>query len=139
MTSCAGSLTRESPAALLVQPDVPFTCGHADRNRVWIAIRCAEAQGVDLVVIKAGIPAGELDCASTPDLSVPLTKLVAKRPPRRVLDLADVMFMDCAGITHIARHAVPSRQVPAVLQTRPHVRQLLMITHMNQLRMIQDG
>ena len=37
MTSCAGTLTRESPAAPLVQPDVQFTCGHADRNRVWIA------------------------------------------------------------------------------------------------------
>jgi anti-anti-sigma regulatory factor len=41
---------------------------------------------------------------------VRLTKRVAKRPHRRVLDLANVMFMDCAGITH-----------------------------MNQLRMIQDG
>ena len=82
----------------------------------------AERSGAktQLTAVTGAAPAGELDCASNPDLSAPLTKLVAKRPHRRVLDLADVVFMDCAGITNIAWHAGPSRQVPAVLRTRPH-------------------
>ena len=72
-------------------------------------------------MIKVGILAGELDCASNPDLSVRLTTLVAERPHRRVLDLASVMFMDCAGITHIApgQRALPPGR-PAVLRACPH-------------------
>ena len=48
-----------------------------------------------------------------------LTQLVAKRPHRLVLDLANVMLMDCAGITHIARQAGPPARLPRRLADPP--------------------
>ena len=84
--------------------------------------------------------AGELDCASAPDLSALLTELIAKRPQRLVLDLANVVFMDCAGITPIARarRALPAagRSSSGPLPARPA--RLLKITRMDQLFLIQD-
>jgi anti-anti-sigma factor len=46
---------------------------------------------------------GELDCASAPALTARFAEVLAKRPQRLVLDLANLTFMDCAGITPIAR------------------------------------
>jgi anti-anti-sigma factor len=87
------------------------------------------------------ILAGELDCASAPALTARFAELLAKRPQRLVLDLADVTFMDCAGITPIARARralAPAR--PVILRSpAPLVRQLLKITRMDQLFMIEDG
>lgn len=84
---------------------------------------------------------GELDCASAPALAMRFAELLAKRPQRLVLDLANVTFMDCAGITPIARarRALgPGR--PVILRSpAPQVRQLLKITRMDQLLMIEDG
>jgi anti-sigma B factor antagonist len=84
--------------------------------------------------------AGELDCASAPDLSAQLTELIAKRPQRLVLDLANVVFMDCAGITPIARarRALPAGRPVTLRSPARQARRLLKITHMDQLCLIQD-
>jgi len=83
---------------------------------------------------------GELDCASAPDLTARLTDLLAKRPQRLVLDLANVTFMDCAGITPIARayRALPPGHPVILRSPARQARQLLKITHIDQLCMIHD-
>ncbi len=85
--------------------------------------------------------AGELDCASAPDLSALLTELIAKRPQQLVLDLANVLFMDCAGITLIvrARRALPAARPVILRSPSRQARRLLKITQMDQLCLIQDG
>jgi anti-sigma B factor antagonist len=87
------------------------------------------------------ILAGELDCASAPALTAWFAEVLAKRPQRLVLDLANVTFVDCAGLTPIARarRALgPGR--PVILRSPvPQVRQLLKITRMDQLFVIEDG
>jgi anti-sigma B factor antagonist len=84
---------------------------------------------------------GELDCASAPDLTARLTDLLAKRPQRLVLDLANVAFMDCAGITPIARarRALPPGHPVILRSPARQARQLLKITHIDQLCTIQDN
>jgi anti-sigma B factor antagonist len=86
------------------------------------------------------ILSGELDLASAPALTARLAELVAKHPQRLVLDLAQVVFMDCAGLTPVAtaRRALPADR-PLILRSPARaVRQLLKITQMDQLCVIQD-
>ncbi len=87
------------------------------------------------------ILAGELDCASAPVLSARLAELLAKRPRRLVLDLANVVFMDCAGIGPIAkaRQALPADRPVILRSPARRVRQLLRMTQLEQLFTIQDG
>jgi anti-sigma B factor antagonist len=86
------------------------------------------------------ILSGELDYASAPALTARLAELVAKHPQRLVLDLAQVVFMDCAGLTPIARarRALPADRPLFLRSPARAVRQLLKITHMDQLGVIQD-
>jgi anti-sigma B factor antagonist len=93
--------------------------------------------GHDVTVILAG----ELDCASAPVLSARLAELLAKRPQRLVLDLAQVEFMDCAGVSPIAkaRQALPADRPVILRSPTRRVRQFLRMTHLEQLFTIQDG
>lgn len=82
---------------------------------------------------------GELDCASAPALSAQLTAVVAGQPHTVVLDLAGVTFMDCSGLTPIARarRMLPAGS-PIILRSPARlVRKLLTITHMDQVCLIE--
>jgi anti-anti-sigma factor len=73
---------------------------------------------------------GELDWATASVLSERLTEVVAEQPEQVTVDLANVGFMDCAGISPLAmaRRALPDK-CPLVLATPiPRVRKLLTVT-----------
>jgi anti-sigma B factor antagonist len=113
---------------MLPQPPGPAVSVPIDMQVHWV--------NRDVTVVLAG----ELDCASAPGLWAQLTELIAKRPQRLVLDLANVVFMDCAGITPIARarRALPPGRPVILRSPARQARRLLRITHMDQLCLIQD-
>lgn len=85
---------------------------------------------------------GELDWATAPVLTECLTEVLAKQPEQLTLDLANLEFMDCAGLSPIvrARRELPVRY-PLILESPvPRVRKLLAATgvdHLDGLRISQ--
>lgn len=85
---------------------------------------------------------GELDWATAPVLTECLTEVLAKQPAQVTLDLANLEFMDCAGVSPIvrARRDLPMR-CPLILESPvPRVRKLLAATgvdHIGGLRVSQ--
>jgi anti-anti-sigma factor len=78
---------------------------------------------------------GELDWATAPVLTECLTEVLAKRPEQVTLDLANLEFMDCAGVSPIvrARRDLPVR-CPLILGSPlPRVRKLLAATGVDRL------
>lgn len=58
-----------------------------------LKVRSEKREGAVVV-----IPSGEIDLTSSPVLRVELKRLQAERPDRLVIDLADVPYMDSAGV-----------------------------------------
>jgi anti-anti-sigma factor len=78
---------------------------------------------------------GELDWATAPVLSEYLSEVLDARPQRLAIDLADLEFMDCSGITPIirARHALPA-DCPLILQSpNPRIRRFLAATEIDRV------
>jgi anti-sigma B factor antagonist len=87
---------------------------------------------------------GELDWATAPVLSERLTEVVAKQPEQVTLELASLVFMDCAGVSPIvlARRDLPARCPLVLASPVPQVRKLLAATgvdHLDGLRVSQSG
>jgi anti-anti-sigma factor len=78
---------------------------------------------------------GELDWATAPILSEYLSEVLDARPLRLTIDLADLEFMDCSGITPIvrARRALPA-DCPLILQSpSPRIRRFLAATEIDRV------
>ena len=78
---------------------------------------------------------GELDMVSAPAVSAQLTEILARDPQRLTVDLAGVVFMDCAGIAPLvtARRALPPG-CPLILRSPgSQARTVLRVTGLDRL------
>lgn len=83
---------------------------------------------------------GELDYATAPALSAQLTEILARKPHRLILDMATLAFIDCGGITPIARARgvlLPGRSL-ILRSPTPAARKLFKITGIDQICDLQS-
>lgn len=107
------------------------------REQIPSATLSAVWDGDDLTILLAG----ELDCATAPAISASLGQLLDAHPPRRlVLDMADVRFIDCAGLRPIIRacQALSADQRLIVRSPANPVRLLLAVTRLDQACLIEN-
>ncbi len=84
---------------------------------------------------------GELDLATAPLLISCLTGVVSQRPRQLTLDLARLVFIDCAGLTPIvrARRLLPADR-PLILRSPPAAaRRLLLLTGLDRAFPVEPG
>lgn len=89
---------------------------------------------VEIVGLDEAIPCvivhGEVDMATAPELDDKLSRLLHQAPGSLVLDVADVSFMDCAGLSVIASalQQLPDRSQLIIRRPPPFLSRLLDIT-----------
>lgn len=77
--------------------------------------------------------AGEIDLRTSPDLRDELLRLLERKPPRIILDLAGVSYIDSSGvgtIVELKRKAMRRSSKVVLVALQPRVRSLLEITRL---------
>jgi anti-sigma B factor antagonist len=80
---------------------------------------------------------GEIDIANAGAIAQRLEKICRRRPGRIVVDLADVEFMDCAGISPLLQAA--ARVTVEVKRPSGAVRRLIDAAGAAQILHVEDG
>ncbi|MGA7419428.1 MAG: STAS domain-containing protein [Acidimicrobiales bacterium] len=83
---------------------------------------------------------GEVDMVTAPELSEVVGEVLERFPRMLVFDLSDVSFMDSSGIKVVlyARRGMPARCSVVLHRPQPIVREVLKITRMDELCVIED-
>jgi anti-anti-sigma factor len=82
---------------------------------------------------------GEVDIATAPVMAESVRVVMAESPKRLTLDLADMSFMDCSGVSviaHVLRESPQGFEV-VLRHPRPLTRTVLEITGMDGLCVIE--
>lgn len=84
--------------------------------------------------------AGELDHLTAAILSTQLDAVLARQPAALILDMSRLAFIDCSGLTPIARarRALPPDSPLVLRSPGPQARRLLAITGFDQICRIDN-
>ena len=84
---------------------------------------------------------GELDYATAPILTARLRRVIAGQPERLILDMARVIFIDCAGLSLIvqARNRLPAGASLIVRSPSAGVRRLFRLASLEQVCALQEA
>ena len=93
-------------------------------------------EGDDLVITLGG----ELDIATAPELALVVAAAVDKEPPRLVLDLCDLRFIDSTGLAVIlkARESLPTASAMVLRRPQPNVLRVFTITGLDGQLVIEE-
>ncbi len=82
---------------------------------------------------------GEVDLATSGELGQEVARVLDKGPDQLVFDVADMSFMDCAGLRVIAcaLRRLPGPGQVVVREPRPIVRRLLALTSLDERCVIE--
>jgi anti-sigma B factor antagonist len=85
---------------------------------------------------------GEIDLRTSPQLRNLFLSLLEENPPRIILDLAGVSYVDSSGvgtIVELKRRAMPHESKVVLVGLQPRVRSLFEITRLDKFFTITDN
>ncbi|MFQ5805979.1 MAG: STAS domain-containing protein [Phycisphaerae bacterium] len=108
-----------------------------NEQRHNLDVRAEREQDVTIVHLK-----GEIDLRTSPQLRGMFLKLLDERPPRIILELSEVGYVDSSGVgtvVELKRRAMHHESKVVLVGLQPRVRSLFEITRLDKFFTVADS